>query len=214
MGSGPAQAPHRLETKVTPQDAPGTLDAKIRCPEVVDPVPTQPAPQSVAALKGIGENDAIEKTKTIQVPAAHFNSTMTDSQAEAIVIGQLTGQTQCEIARKSGASQVTTSLRMRNIQVPDDFPETHEGVMNDVLLFLDVAMWKGVKRLAQEVMETIKPEGLPVATAVVIDKVSMLRGQPTSYAIVQHQSIDHRGMMDRIKQAKASSQVVDVKQVP
>ena len=143
--------------------------------------------------------------KTVQVPAAHFNSTITDQQADDIVVGQLIGESQTQIAAHSGALPGSTAIRMRGIQVPDDFPDSHDGVMADVLTFLDVALWKGTRRLAQEVMEIMKPESLPVSVAVLVDKVSMLRGQPTSFAIVQHQSVDHRAMVDRMKQARAQA---------
>ena len=61
--------------------------------------------------------------------------------------------------------------------------------------FLEVAIWKGTKRLAESSINLIDDRSLPVAVAVLTDKLSVIKGQPTSIHLSMTASVNHRDLM-------------------
>jgi hypothetical protein len=89
---------------------------------------------------------------------------------------------------------------IRGVKVPVDYPETEDEWRKDVTGFLEVAIWKGTKRLAESSINLIDDRGLPVAVAVLTDKLSVIKGQPTSIHLAMTASVSHRDLMKDLKE--------------
>lgn len=133
-------------------------------------------------------------------PNQHFNSKLDQEKADKIVEGVLTNKSLATIASETGLNEHTTFKYIRGVKVPADYPETEEEWRKDVTGFLEVAIWKGTKRLAQESMAFIDDRSLPVAVAVMTDKLATIRGQPTSIHLNMTASVSHRDLMKDLKE--------------
>ena len=130
----------------------------------------------------------------------HPNSKMDQEKADQIVEGIFQNKSLADISATTGLSPVTTFKYIRGVKVPSDYPETEEEWRKDVTGFIEVAIWKGTKRLAEESMTFIDDRSLPVSVAVLTDKLAVIKGQPTSIHLAMTASVSHRDLMRDMKE--------------
>ena len=128
-------------------------------------------------------------------PNQHFNNKLTQEKADAVVAGILENKSLEKIAEDTGLGFTTAFKLIRGVKVPTDYPENEEDWRKDVTGYLEVAIWKGTKRLAESSINLIDDRGLPVAIAVLTDKLSVIKGQPTSIHLSMTASVNHRDLM-------------------
>ena len=128
-------------------------------------------------------------------PNQHFNNKLTQEKADVVVASILENKSLESIAADTGLSPTTAFKLIRGVKVPTDYPENEEDWRKDVTGFLEVAIWKGTKRLAESSINLIDDRGLPVAIAVLTDKLSVIKGQPTSIHLSMTASVNHRDLM-------------------
>ena len=128
-------------------------------------------------------------------PNQHFNNKLTQEKADVVVAGILENKSLESISVDTGLSPTTAFKLIRGVKVPTDYPENEEDWRKDVTGFLEVAIWKGTKRLAESSINLIDDRGLPVAIAVLTDKLSVIKGQPTSIHLSMTTSVNHRDLM-------------------
>lgn len=145
-------------------------------------------------------------------PKQHFNSKLTQEKADAVVQGILENKPLEKIAEAAGVSPATAFKLVRGVKVPVDYPETEDEWRKDVTGFLEVAIWKGTKRLAESSINLIDDRGLPVAVAVLTDKLSVIKGQPTSIHLAMTASVNHRDLMKDLKERNVTP--VNDEQIP
>ena len=136
-------------------------------------------------------------------PNQHFNDKLTQEKADAVVAGILENKSLESIAADTGLSPTTAFKLIRGVKVPTDYPENEEDWRKDVTGFLEVAIWKGTKRLAESSINLIDDRGLPVAIAVLTDKLSVIKGQPTSIHLSMTASVNHRELMADLRDRNA-----------
>jgi len=105
-----------------------------------------------------------------------------------------------KIVSETGLSSTTALKYIRGVKVPDNYPTNEEDWKADVIGFLEIAIWKGTKRLAEESMGYIDDRTLPVSIAVLTDKLSIIKGQPTSIHLSIGSTISHRDLMKNMKE--------------
>ena len=137
---------------------------------------------------------------------------LTLDQAEAMVLSELEGKSKEENCKISGVQQSLTN-RYLGMSLPDQFPDMNDPDWLDkattqIKHFMAVATWKATRRLATTIDE-VSPDRLPLATAIIVDKFSLLNGNPTSLAVVQHHTVNHNQLHDRMKQAREASTATD-----
>jgi len=130
----------------------------------------------------------------------HFNSKLDQDKADAIVEGILQNKPLAQISKETGLSEHTAFKYIRGVKVPSDYPENEEDWRKDVTGFMEVAIWKGTKRLAEDSMSFIDDRSLPVAVAVLTDKLATIKGQPTSIHLAMTASVNHRDLMKDLKE--------------
>jgi hypothetical protein len=132
-------------------------------------------------------------------PNQHPNSKLDQEKADAIVDGIVQNKSITTIANEVGLDTETASKYIRGVKVPKDYPDNEEDWRKDVTGFLEVAIWKGTKRLAENSMHFIDDRSLPVAVAVLVDKLAATKGQPTSIHLNMTASVSHRDLMKDLK---------------
>lgn len=130
----------------------------------------------------------------------HPNSKMDQEKADQIVEGIFQNKSLADISTATGLSPVTTFKYIRGVKVPSDYPETEEEWRKDVTGFIEVAIWKGTRRLAEESMNFIDDRSLPVSVAVLTDKLAVIKGQPTSIHLAMTATVSHRDLMKDLKE--------------
>jgi hypothetical protein len=130
----------------------------------------------------------------------HFNSKLDQEKADRIVEGILQNKPLAQISKETGLSEHTAFKYIRGVKVPSDYPENEEDWRKDVTGFMEVAIWKGTKRLAEDSMSFIDDRSLPVAVAVLTDKLATIKGQPTSIHLAMTASVSHRDLMKDLKE--------------
>jgi len=130
----------------------------------------------------------------------HFNSKLDQEKADQIVEGILQNKPLAQISKETGLSEHTAFKYIRGVKVPSDYPENEEDWRKDVTGFMEVAIWKGTKRLAEDSMTFIDDRSLPVAVAVLTDKLATIKGQPTSIHLAMTASVNHRDLMKDLKE--------------
>jgi transcriptional regulator with XRE-family HTH domain len=128
-------------------------------------------------------------------PKQHFNDKLTQDKADLVVEGILQNKSLESIAADTGLSTATAFKLIRGVKVPTDYPDNEDDWRKDVTGFLEVAIWKGTKRLAESSINLIDDRGLPIAVAVLTDKLSVIKGQPTSIHLSMTASVNHRDLM-------------------
>ena len=159
--------------------------------------------------KSKAATEPAEPQKTVLIPAPHHNSKMTMDEAVAMTTGELIGMSQQEVADASGVNRTTVQARFKGIDVPECYPETKEEWHADVVKFMEIAVWKGSRRMAMTEMDVLDGHRLPISIAILSDKISLLTGNPTSLAVVQHHTVNHNQLHDRMKQAREASTATD-----
>ena len=132
-------------------------------------------------------------------PNQHPNSKLDQEKADAIVEGIVQNKSITTIANEVGLDTETASKYIRGVKVPKDYPDNEEDWRKDVTGFLEVAIWKGTKRLAENSMHFIDDRSLPVAVAVLVDKLAATKGQPTRIHLNMTASVSHRDLMADLK---------------
>jgi hypothetical protein len=132
-------------------------------------------------------------------PNQHPNSKLDQEKADAIVDGIVQNKSITTIANEVGLDTETASKYIRGVKVPKDYPDNEDDWRKDVTGFLEVAIWKGTKRLAENSMHFIDDRSLPVAVAVLVDKLAATKGQPTSIHLSMTASVSHRDLMKDLK---------------
>lgn len=145
-------------------------------------------------------------------PNQHFNSKLTQERADAVVEGIIENKSLEKIAEATGLSPHTAFKLIRGVKVPTDYPETEEDWRKDVTGFLEVAIWKGTKRLAESSIMLIDDRTLPVSVGVLTDKLAVIKGQPTSIHLAMTASVNHRDLMKDLKERDVTP--VNDEQIP
>ena len=145
-------------------------------------------------------------------PNQHFNDKLTQEKADLVVEGILQNKSLESIAADTGLSPTTAFKLIRGVKVPTDYPENEEDWRKDVTGFLEVAIWKGTKRLAESSINLIDDRGLPIAIAVLTDKLSVIKGQPTSIHLSMTASVNHRELMADLRDRNVTT--VNEEQIP
>jgi DNA-binding transcriptional regulator YhcF (GntR family) len=145
-------------------------------------------------------------------PNQHFNNKLTQEKADVVVAGILENKSLESIAANTGLSPTTAFKLIRGVKVPTDYPENEDDWRKDVTGFLEVAIWKGTKRLAESSINLIDDRGLPVAIAVLTDKLSVIKGQPTSIHLSMTASVNHRDLMADLRDRNVTT--VNDEQIP
>ena len=145
-------------------------------------------------------------------PNQHFNTKLTQEKADAVVAGILENKSLESIAADTGLSPTTAFKLIRGVKVPTDYPENEDDWRKDVTGFLEVAIWKGTKRLAESSINLIDDRGLPVAIAVLTDKLAVIKGQPTSIHLAMTASVSHRDLMADLRDRNVTT--VNEEQTP
>ena len=133
-------------------------------------------------------------------PNQHFNNSLTQEKADAVVEGILHNKPLEKIAADAGVCQHTAFKLIRGVKVPTDYPENEEDWRRDVTGFIEVAIWTGTKRLAESSFNLIDDRSLPVAVAVLTDKLAVIKGQPTSIHLAMTATVSHRDLMKDMKE--------------
>lgn len=133
-------------------------------------------------------------------PGQHFNSKLTQERADAVVEGIIENKSLEKIAEATGLSPHTAFKLIRGVKVPADYPETEEDWRKDVTGFLEVAIWKGTKRLAESSIMLIDDRTLPISVGVLTDKLAVIKGQPTSIHLAMTAAVNHRDLMKDLKE--------------
>lgn len=147
--------------------------------------------------------------KVTNHPGQHFNSKLTQEIADSVVEGVLENKSLATIADETGLCQGTAFKLVRGVKVPQDYPENEDNWRQDVTGFLEVAIWKGTRRLADTAIEEIDARTLPISLAVAIDKLNTLKGQPTSIHASLTVTTTHRDLMKELG-TKQGGPTVDV----
>ena len=157
-------------------------------------------------LSGKGKVPAGVKEKVIKAaeeigyvktnhPNQHSNNKLTQDKADIVFAGIIENKSLDSIAADTGLSPTTAFKLIRGVKVPTDYPDNEDDWRKDVTGFLEVAIWKGTKRLAESSINLIDDRSLPVAVAVLTDKLSVIKGQPTSIHLSMTASVNHRDLM-------------------
>lgn len=136
--------------------------------------------------------------KVTNHPGQHHNSKLTQEIADSVVEGVLENKSLATIAGETGLCQGTAFKLVRGVKVPQDYPENEDNWRQDVTGFLEVAIWKGTRRLADTAIEEIDARTLPISLAVAIDKLNTLKGQPTSIHASLTVTTTHRDLMKEL----------------
>jgi hypothetical protein len=131
-------------------------------------------------------------------PDQHPNSKLTQEIADTVVDGVFTNQPLAKIASDTGLCEQTAFKLIRGVKVPKDYPETEDAWRQDVIGFMEVALWKGTRRLAETAMDEIDARTLPISVAVVTDKLGLLKGQPTSIHASLTLTASHKDLMKEL----------------
>ena len=140
-------------------------------------------------------------------PDQHHNDKLTQERADAVVEGVLTNKSLATIAADTGLTNATAYKLIRGVKVPQDYPETEDGWKNDVISFMEVAIWKGTKRLAQNGMDEIDSRTVPISVAILTDKLGIMKGQPTSIHASLTVTTTHRDLMKELKSGSKSDAI-------
>lgn len=130
----------------------------------------------------------------------HPNAKLTQETADKIFEGIVVNSSLEKIVAETGLSSTTALKYIRGVKVPDNYPSNEDEWKADVIGFLEIAIWKGTKRLAEESMGFIDDRTLPVSIAVLTDKLSIIKGQPTSIHLSIGSTISHRDLMKNMKE--------------
>ena len=140
-------------------------------------------------------------------PDQHHNDKLTQERADAVVEGVLTNKSLATISADTGLAPGTAFKLVRGVKVPQDYPETEDGWKNDVISFMEVAIWKGTKRLAQNGMDEIDSRTVPISVAILTDKLGIMKGQPTSIHASLTVTTTHRDLMKELKGGSKSDAI-------
>ena len=140
-------------------------------------------------------------------PDQHHNDKLTQERADAVVEGVLTNKSLATISADTGLAPGTAFKLVRGVKVPQDYPETEDGWKNDVISFMEVAIWKGTKRLAQNGMDEIDSRTVPISVAILTDKLGIMKGQPTSIHASLTVTTTHRDLMKELKTGSKSDAI-------
>lgn len=142
-------------------------------------------------------------------PDQHHNSKLNQERADIVVAGVLANKSLSTIAADAQLEEHTAFRLVRGVKVPKDYPTNEEEWRSDVVSFLEIAIWKGTKRLAINGMDEIDSRTVPISVAICTDKLATLKGQPTSIHASVTLTASHRDLMKELS-AKPGAQVVDV----
>jgi hypothetical protein len=131
-------------------------------------------------------------------PDQHHNDKLTQDRADVIVAGILENKPLATIAADSQLTEHTAFKLIRGVKVPKDYPETEEAWRTDVISFMEIAIWKGTKRLAENGMDEIDSRTVPVSVAILTDKLAVTKGQPTSIHASLTLTASHRDLMKEL----------------
>lgn len=142
-------------------------------------------------------------------PDQHHNDKLTQDIADQVVEGVFQNKSLATIAAETGLTNGTAFKLIRGVKVPQDYPETEDGWRNDVISFMEIAIWKGTKRLAISGMDEIDARTAPISVAILTDKLGIMKGQPTSIHASVTLTASHRDLMKELG-SKSGAQAIDV----
>ena len=135
-------------------------------------------------------------------PDQHHNSTLTQDKADAVIDGIFQNKSLATIAQNTGLTETTAFKLIRGVKVPVDYPEgpnAADAWRDDVISFMEIALWKGSKRLAMSGMDEIDARTLPISCAVVLDKLNVLKGQPQSIHASLSLTMSHKELISELR---------------
>lgn len=163
----------------------------------------------------IRESAAFLGYKHTEHPDQHHNSTLTQDKADAVIEGVFHNHSLAQVAANTGLTETTAFKLIRGVKVPVDYPEgpgAAEQWRDDVISFMEIALWKGTKRLAINGMDEIDARTLPISVAVVLDKLNVLKGQPQSIHASLSLTMSHKELISELKPKREIS--VNEEQAP
>lgn len=153
------------------------------------------------------------RVKSVKTKEIHHNSKVDDDALADIAYGHLLGHSDANIAATLGVHRTTVLRKLRSIELPEWFPEPGDvsQCINDLY---DIALLKGLYRLAHSGMDLMDLKTLPVSIGICTDKRQMLNGQPTSMSLNIHTKVSREDLESRYKQMKETkAQVIDTQKV-
>lgn len=167
-------------------------------------------------IQTAGAEEAARMASLEEGPALHGPpSLLTEEIAAEIVTHALTtNDTQAALAKTTGMAQQGVGRYIRGVLVPDDYPETKDQWREDVVRFMEIAIWKGTRRLSDTGMGALPLTAVPVSTAILVDKHALMTGNPTSLSLTAHVSLNQSEIQSRLARLRASADPVRVLSAP
>lgn len=131
-------------------------------------------------------------------PDQHHNNKLTQEIADTVVDGILNNKSLATIAADTQLTEATAFKLIRGVKVPKDYPATEDEWRQDVIGFMEIAIWKGTKRLAMGGIDEIDPRTLPVSVAILTDKLSVTKGQPSAIHASIAITATHKDLMKEL----------------
>jgi hypothetical protein len=144
-----------------------------------------------------------------QFALQHHNSKLNQEIADKVVEGVLSNKSLEKIADETGLCKEAAFKYIKGVKVPKDYPSNYDEWQSDVIGFLEIAIWKGTRRLADNGMELIEDKSVPISMAIAVDKLSLLRGQPTNITANMSISVNHRELLNELRNKPTSSNTSD-----
>ena len=153
------------------------------------------------------------KSATALVKEKHHNSKLDDDAISDLAYGHLIGKSDADMAATLGVHRTTVLRKLRSIELPEWFPEPGD-VSQCIKDLYEIALLKGLYRLAHNGMELMDLKTLPVSIGICTDKLQVLNGQPTSFSLQLHAKVSQGDLEQKYESLQASkSQVIDAETV-
>jgi hypothetical protein len=132
-------------------------------------------------------------------PDQHHNCALTQDKADTIVEGIFQNQSLEKIASASGLSETTAFKLVRGVKVPHDYPTNPDEWRDSLLQYMEIALWKGIRRLADGAMDQIAPGTVPIASGILLDKYNLMKGQPQSIHASLSLTMSHKELISELR---------------
>lgn len=137
-------------------------------------------------------------TKTTH-PDHHHNCALTQDKADTIVEGIFQNKSLEKISAASGLSEPTAFKLIRGVKVPADYPTNPDEWRDSLLQYMEIALWKGIRRLADGAMDQIAPGTVPIASGILLDKYNLMKGQPQSIHASLSLTMSHKELISELR---------------
>lgn len=131
------------------------------------------------------------------------------AQADQIFDSIMKGEGAQVMGKKAGVPAGSIHDYKLMVDLPVGYPKDEEGWNQSVKHLMEVAIWKGAKRMAEGGIDTLELKSIPFTMAVFVDKLLLIRGQPTSIQHIQSVTLTHRDLLKNIKEAKNEKPIIN-----